>query len=76
MSPSAKSKKLQYTREYKAYRRTVDPSFVEAEKAARKRYAKRLYQFSKLARAFANKYHQLFDQFKQEQKEGPRRAAP
>jgi len=58
--------KSKATREYKAYRRTVDPSFVEAEKRARKQYAKRLYEFSKVARAFANKYPQQFEQFKRE----------
>jgi hypothetical protein len=62
--------KLKATREYKAYRRTVDPSFVEKEKASRKRYAKRLSEFSKLARAFANKYPQQFEQFKQSKEKG------
>jgi hypothetical protein len=60
------TKKLKYTREYKAYRRTVDPSFVEAEKRARQQYAKRLYELSKVARAFAKKYPQQFEQFKRE----------
>jgi hypothetical protein len=55
--------KLKATREYKAYRRTVDPSFIEAEKASRKRYVKRLKELNKLARAFAAKYHQQFQQF-------------
>jgi hypothetical protein len=57
--------KLKHSREYKAYRRTVDSNFVENERAARKRYAKKLYQFNKLARAFANTNHALFKQFVQ-----------
>jgi hypothetical protein len=39
--------KLKATREYKAYRRTVDPAFVEAEKASRKRYVKGLNEFNR-----------------------------
>ena len=58
--------KLKHSREYKAYRRTVDSNFVENERAARKRYAKKLFLFNKLARAFANTNHELLKQFIQE----------
>ena len=51
--------KLKATREYKEFKRTVDPKFVEAERASRKSYS----QLCILARAFANAYPQQFQEF-------------
>jgi hypothetical protein len=51
--------KLKATKEYKQFRRTVDPKFVEAERASRKRYS----QLCILARAFADAYPQQFQAF-------------
>jgi hypothetical protein len=51
--------KLKATREYKQFKRTVDPKFVEAERASRKRYS----QLCILARAFANAHPQQFQEF-------------
>ena len=51
--------KLKATQEYKQFKRTVDPKFVEAERASRKRYS----QLCILARAFANAYSQQFQEF-------------
>jgi hypothetical protein len=51
--------KLKATREYKQFKRTVDPKFVEAERASRNRYS----QLCILARAFAKAYPQQFQQF-------------
>jgi hypothetical protein len=46
------AKKLERNKLYKQYRREVDPSFKEAEKAARSRWGKRRYERFKLAEAF------------------------
>jgi hypothetical protein len=51
--------KLKATREYKQFRRTVDPQFVEAKRASRKRYSRLCI----LERAFANAYPQQFQEF-------------
>jgi hypothetical protein len=56
---------LKASREYRARRRLIDPDFVAAEREARQRYARKLYRFSKVARAFAKAYPDLFRLFSQ-----------
>jgi len=63
--PSARAKKSKANREYKQHRRETDPAFVQREKAARRRHAKRRYHLSKLTRAFARAFPEQFEQFRQ-----------
>jgi hypothetical protein len=54
---------LKASREYRARRRLIDPAFVAAEQEARQRYARKLYRFSKKARAFAKAFPEAFRKF-------------
>jgi hypothetical protein len=63
----ATADQLKYSREYKQHERATNPSFVQKEKLYRKRYAKRLYAFSKIARGFALAHPKELEAWSREQ---------
>ena len=76
MSPEAYAKQLKINREWKEHQRATNPQFVAAERASRKRYKKRLQQFSRRARLFVRDHRQVFEQWLKDHDKGITVASP